>query len=208
MRKIFAIPALALLVVIAIGLVGTISGLVSAAIYKATGAAAAAAPLVRPAPGTAGGFRQHYEPLQNVQTIALIAEFERRFRTFSNTTTREPAGLYREPATVDLISDQPGWIKYQGYNSAASLGPPALAVGKLISDLVESSGPGVSWQVAPGARGGSARCAITTITDIRVSICAWATEHTAGALISPDGDTRGDELAVLLPLMRLDLQPG
>ena len=31
---------------------------------------------------------------------------------------------------------------------------------------------------------------------------------TFGALMSPTADTKGDELAVLLPQMRLDLQPG
>ena len=87
----------------------------------------------------------------------FIAEFERRFSLFAGSTSHQPGGLYREPATVDLISDQPGWIRYQGFNSPASLGPPALAAGRLISELIQASGPGTSWRVSPGARGGSAR---------------------------------------------------
>ncbi len=197
-----------MLVAVGVLLLSTIGGLVSAAIYTATGAAAAASPLAKPAPAVAGGLRQHYEPLRNPETLQIIGEFMRRFTLFSGTDTGEPTGLYREPATVDPISDQPGWVQYLGFNSSESLGSPSSTVDRLLADLIHTSAPATSWRADPGARGGSARCAIAVMADTTVSVCAWATQHTAGALLSPTSDTRGNELAVLMPLMRLDLQPG
>lgn len=207
-RLVLGIPVLGVLVLVGVALLSTVGGLISAAIYTATGAAAAASPLAMPAPAVAGGLRQHYEPLHNPLTLQLIAEFTRRFTVFSGTDTGEPSGLYREPATVDLISDQPGWVQYLGFNSSATLGAPSATVARLMADLIQTSAPATSWRANAGARGGTARCAIAVMAGVTVSVCAWATGHTAGALLSPNSDTRGNELAVLMPLMRLDLQPG
>ncbi len=203
-----AVPLIALLAMLALVMVVTIGGLISVGLYSASGAAAAAGPLVVPAPQEADSLPQHYQPLRNEPTIALIAEFVRRFTLYSGSQTGQPAGLYHEPAIIDQVTDQPGWVQYEGFNSKVDLGTPATTVASLMTDLLANPDPKASWRVPPGPRGGSARCAIATVLKTPVSVCAWATDRTAGALLSPLSDTRGNELATLMPLMRMDLQPG
>ena len=212
LRRWVAVPVLALLVVAGLVVTSVIVGLVRTGMNAATGASAAESPLVVPAPGLAAGLPRHYLPVHDIATQQLIAEFIRRFTAVTGTFTGHPAALYREPGTIDM-ANQPGWVMYLGHNSAASLGSSEVTIGRVMAVLIGTSGPGTSWPgtswpAAPGLRGGSAACALTQFGATAVTLCAWATAHTIGALMSPTADTRRNELAVLMPLMRLDLQPG
>ncbi len=203
-----AIPLLVVLVAAGIVLVNVSLRLINRGIAQATGAVAAANPLIVPAPPVAGGLPRRYLPEVNPATVALINEFTQRFTAVSGPYHGTPAALYREPGTVDPVSDQPGWIEYLGYNATKPLGSPTATIDKLIASLIQTTAPNTSWHVKPGIRGGSARCAIARYRGTTVSICAWATERSFGALLSPNSDTRGNELATLMPQMRLYLQPG
>ncbi len=203
-----AVPLLALLLLAALVLTGAIVRLASMGVSAAGSPTAATSPLAVPAPAMAGGLPRHYQPATNPVTQALITDFTHRFARVAGAGWGRPAALYREPGTIDIATDQPGWVMYLGFNSARNLGRPVVTADRAISALIGSTAPDSFWVAAPGPRGGSARCAITAFGTTSVSLCAWATEHTIGALLSPTADTRGNELAVLMPLMRLDLQPG
>jgi hypothetical protein len=207
-RRRVALPLLALLVVASLALTGAIVGLANLGLSAATPSPAGTSELAVPAPALAGGLPRHYRPVTDTGTQALISEFARRFTAVTGSAGR-PAALYREPGTIDLATDQPGWVMYLGFNATGSLGAPRATVARVIANLTGDSAPGSSWVAAAGPRGGSARCAIAPFGKITVSLCAWATERTIGALMSPMADTRGNELAnVLMPQMRLDLQPA
>jgi hypothetical protein len=203
-----AVPVLLGLAVTAIVLVLAIVGLAGLGFSSAVGTTAAASPLADPAPPEAGGLPRHYELEQNETTISLIQQFTARFAAVSGKYPGHPSALYREPGAIDPATDQPGWVMYVGYNASSDLGSPSATVSRLMASLIETTAPNTSWTADPGERGGSARCAITALGDTTVSICAWATSDTYGALMSPTSDTRGNELATLMPVMRLDLQPG
>jgi hypothetical protein len=207
-RRRISVGVLALLGVAGLVLTAVIVGLANLGLTSAAGSSDASSLLAVPAPYMAGGLPRHYQPVQDYQTAELIAQFTQRFASATGGHTGRPAALYREPGTVDLATNQPGWVLYLGYNSPADLGRPTATIGRVITTLIDSSAPDSYWVAAPGARGGSARCAITTFGTTTVSLCAWATAHTIGALFSPTADTRGNELAVLMPQMRLELQPG
>lgn len=198
---------LAGLIVAAFALVGAIVGLTEVVLNSLGGASAAASPLIVPAPGVAGGLPILTAPVTSDTTQELLDSFKARFVAATGAPTGQPSAVYREPGTLDLATDKPAWVMYVGYNSNASLGAPQATVLKLMAGLTGTSQPS-SWSISAGDRGGKARCAIAKITDISVSICAWATSNTYGALMSPAADTSADELAVLMPEMRLDLQPG
>lgn len=192
-----------------LALVGAIVGLTKMVLDSVAGNSAASAPLLFPAPAYADGLpRLLNTTKQPDTTLALIAEFRKRFIAATGSASGQPSGQYREPGTLDLATDKPAWVMYVGYNSDASLGTPRSTILKLMTRLTGNPSPSASWSIDAGARGGSARCAITKITEVSVSICAWATDSTFGALMSPSADTKSDELAVLTPAMRLDLQPG
>jgi hypothetical protein len=201
-----AVPVLVGLLVVAVVLVGVIVKLAGLGFSSAVGAGAGNGPLANPAPAEAGGLPRHYQPETNLTTIALIDEFTRRFTAVSGAYSGHPSALYREPGAIDPATDQPGWVMYLGYNASANLGPAPATVRKLMASLIKTTAPNTSWPANPGRLGGSARCAITSLRGTTVTICAWATERTYGALMSPTSDTRGQELATLMPLMRQDLQ--
>jgi hypothetical protein len=207
-RHRLAVLLLALLVATGLTLTGVIVRLVGVGITWSSGEAAAASPLMVPAPALAGGLLRRYLPVRETITQELIAEFIRRFTAATGPYTGHPAALYREPGTVDVATNEPGWVMYLGHNSTASLGAPDVTIGRVTDALTGTSAPNSFWRVAPGPRGGSARCAITYFRGTQVALCAWATEYTVGALMSPIADTLGNELATLMPMMRLDLQPG
>ncbi|HUD38730.1 MAG TPA: hypothetical protein VMR14_17650 [Streptosporangiaceae bacterium] len=207
-RTIVAVPVLVGLVIAALALIGVIIALAGVGFSTAIGSTAAASPLAVPAPAVAGGLPRHYQPVRNPATIILIHDFVQRFDTTSGSQVGQPSAVYREPGSLDPVTDQPGWVLYLGYNSRSDLGSPTATVSRLIASLIQTSTPESSWTAEPGKRGGSARCAIALIDNTTVSVCAWATDRTYGALLSPTSDTRGNELAVLMPVMRLDLQPG
>lgn len=204
-RRWVAVPVLVLLIVVGLALTSVIVGLVRAGMNAASGAATASSPLVVPAPAMAGGLPRRFLPVRDPEARQLIAEFIRRFATVAGGDTGSPAAFYREPGTIDL-ANQLGWVMYLGHNSAASLGTPDVTIGRVMAALTATAG--ASWPTAPGLRGGSAQCALTLFGTTTVTLCAWATEHTMGALMSPTADTKRNELAVLMPVMRLDLQPG
>ena len=202
-----AVPVLLGLVVVAAGLVLVIVKLAGLGFNSATGAGAQASPLANPAPPYAGGLPRHYQPETNPTTIALIHDFAQRFASsVAGKYSGQPSGIYREPGAIDPSTDQPGWVMYLGYNSSSNLGATQATVGKLMASLIKTTAPRASWAASPGQLGGTARCAITNLDRTTVTICAWATERTYGAVMSPTSDTRGQELATLLPQMRLDLQ--
>ncbi len=201
-----AVPVLACLLVVAIVLVGVIVKLAGLGFSSAVGAGAGNGPLADPAPAQAGGLPRHYQPETNRTTVTLIDEFTRRFAAVSGAYSGHPSALYREPGAIDPATDQPGWVMYLGYNASADLGSATATVRKLMASLIKTAAPDTSWSANPGRLGGSARCAITGLRGTTVTICAWATELTYGALMSPTSDTRGQELATLMPLMRQDLQ--
>lgn len=208
LRRRVALPVLALLVAAGLALTAVTIGLVNWGLATATGNSAAASPLAVPAPAVAGGLPRHYEPVTSAVTLRLINAFVQRFTAVTGRYSGQPEGLYREPGTIDLATDDPGWVMYLGYNSATDLGAPGTTIARVMADLTGSTATSSSWSAAPGRRGGAARCALATFGDSMVTLCAWATGRTIGALMSPTSDTRGKELAVLMPLMRLDLQPG
>jgi hypothetical protein len=197
---------LALLGVVALALTVAIVTLVN--VLTSAGDSSAARPLIVPAPPVAGGLPRHYWPEHNTTTLRLTLEFKRRFSTISGSSSGQPAAVYREPGTIDLATGEPGWVMYLGYNSASNLGPPTATVERVMRVLIAGSPVSLPWRSAPGPGGGSAQCAIALFGSTDVSLCAWATERTVGALMSPRADTRGNELAVLMPSMRLDLQQG
>jgi len=203
-----AIPVLIVLLVAAVVLVNVTVQLITRGVDEADGSVAAANPLLASAPATAGGLPRRFIPDLNPEIAGLIAEFTQRFEVITGAYHGKPAAFYREPGITDPVSDQPGWVEYLGYNSPAPLGPPAATVSRLMASLIDTSAPRTSWQVPAGLRGGRARCAIVTYQRIAVSICAWATDGTFGALLSPNADTRGNELAILMRQMRYDFQPG
>jgi hypothetical protein len=192
------------LVLVAVVLVTLIVKLAGFGFNTATGTTALTSPLAFPAPAEAGGLPRHYQPEQNLSTIALINEFTKRFSALSGNDSGQPSALYREPGAIDPETDQPGWVMYLGYNASSDLGSPATAVTRLMAALTGASGS--SWTASPGQLGGRARCALTSMSGTTVTFCAWATDRTYGALMSPTSDTRGQELATLMPLMRIDLQ--
>ncbi|HWF82656.1 MAG TPA: hypothetical protein VN695_18930 [Streptosporangiaceae bacterium] len=201
-------PLLALLIVAGLALTSAIVVLVGAGLSGATGAPAASVPLAVPAPEMAGGMPRHELPLHNAAIHALIAEFTSRFAAVAGSQAGQPAALYREPGAVDPATGEPAWVMYLGQNSATTLGPPGATISRMMTALTGTSAPDSFWPVATGPFGGSARCAIARFGATSVSLCAWATPNTIGALMSPTADTRGNELATLMPLMRADLQPG
>jgi hypothetical protein len=203
-----AIGMLALLVVAGLGLTSGIVGLVWVGLSRSSGDAVTGILLAEPAPQLAGELPRHDTPVHNARMRHLIARFIRRFTAASGSHSGQPSALYREPGSIDLATNGPGWVMYLGHNSAASLSAPAITIGRVMAVLTGSSAPNSSRPTAPGPRGGSARCAITLFGTTTVSLCAWASEHTIGALMSPTANTTEKELAALMPLMRLDLQPG
>lgn len=205
-RRKLAVPVLVILGVVALALTVAIVTLVN--VLRSAGDQSAERPLIVPAPPMAGGLPRHYWPEHNTTTLRLIADFKRRFSAISGSYPGQPAGVYREPGTIDLATGEPGWVMYLGYNSASNLGPPTATVGRVMKVLIAGSALSVPWRSAPGPGGGSAECAIAQFGSTDVSLCAWATERTVGALMSPRADTTGNELAVLMPSMRVDLQQG
>jgi hypothetical protein len=188
------------------------AGLIAATITLALRAAQPrtgylAAPLAVPAPAAAAGLPRGYLPIRNAQAQAAMADFRQRFAgtLMPGSQARYPAALYREPGTADLVTGSPGWLMYLGYNAPAPLGSPAATARRLIHALARSSG--LPWRVAAGPRGGAAWCVVTVIARTPMSVCTWATGRTAGAVMSPTRDTAADELAALLPQLRMDVQP-
>jgi hypothetical protein len=199
------VAAIGLLVVAALVLTAAIVGLAKLGL-KSAAASSPASLLVVPAPGTAGGLPRHVSHVRDKLTNRLAADFIRRFDSIAGSYTDGLDALYREPGIVDLATGQPGWVMYLGYNSPTPLGSPGGTIQSVMTDLIAGSASDTSWVAAPGPRAGSARCAITLFGWTTVSLCAWATERTFGALMSPTADTSGKVLAALMPRMRLALQ--
>ena len=199
-------PVLAGLIVAALALVGAIIGLTTVFIGGGQFGGGGSA---RRAGAYAYGLPRLLKTInQPDSTLALIGQFRDRFIAATGSASGQPSGQYREPVRSIWPPTSPVWVMYVGYNSDASLGAPQTTILKLIASLTKNPLPSSSWSIDAGPRGGSARCAVTKITDVSVSIGAWATPNTFGALMSPTADTKSDELAVLTPQMRLDLQPG
>ncbi len=195
------------LVVVAAVLVGVIVKLAGLGLTTAAGSPDLTSPLVNPAPAYAAGLPEHDESQVSPATIALINAFTQRFEATSGSEAGQPAGFYREPGAVDPQTDQPGWVMYLGYNASSNLGSPAGTVSKLMAGLIKTAAPSASWTASPGQDGGVARCANANVRGTAVTFCAWATERTYGALMSPTSAVgEGQELAALMPEMRLDLQ--
>jgi hypothetical protein len=205
-----AMPVLALLAlaVAGLGLTGTIVAMVKADIRASTAEPSSSGSLLVPAPALADGLPARQQPVTNTGMRKLIAEFSRRFAAVAGGASGQPDALYREPGTIDLATNEPGWVMYQGRNSATNLGAPGVTTRRVAAGLAGSSGPGSSWPVAQVGVGGSARCSIAHFAGASVSLCVWATDDTIGALMSPTADTRANELARLMAAMRIDLQPS
>ncbi len=199
---------LTVLGVLALGCAGTTATLADRALSAAGAGASASAPLIMPAPAQAAGFPRRYLSSASQSALLAIAQFRRRFAALrGGSTAAYPAALYAEPGRIDLASDTGAWVIYLGYNAPAGLGDPAGTTGRLMARLAGPT-PARSWQVPAGSQGGAARCMIAMFGLTRMSVCGWATEDTVAAVMSPAGDTSADELAALIPAMRLDLQPG
>jgi len=188
-------------------------------------------PLVRPAPGIAGGFPRRTGAITDPAVLAIVGEFGQRFRATGNAMvararlTADPAsgvgspagqdvtdswtsGLYGQPGHLDPRTLRPSWIAYYGLDTNGMLGRPAASIMRLMRGLTGPVGPVSAWPVAAGQRGGSAKCTMAWLGHARVSACGWATDHTIGALVSPARETAVRELATLMVTMRDDLQRG
>ncbi len=97
---------------------------------------------------------------------------------------------------------------YAGFNERPGLTAPAATLDSLMAGL---AGPGATlrpWQVTARPAGGTAKCVVAIVGLTQVAVCGWATDHTIGAVMSPTRDTTVNELAMLMGLMRYDLQPA
>jgi hypothetical protein len=202
-----AVPVLLGLAVAAAALIVVVVKLAGVGLTTAAGSTGLTSPLANPVPAYADDLPKQYVSQQNPVTVALINEFTKRFAAVSGSYSDQPAGLYREPGAIDPGTDQPDWVMYLGYNADSDLGSPATTVSKLMGSLIKTTAPNASWAASPGQLGGAARCANASVRGTQVTFCVWATERTYAALMSPSSAAGGQELATLMPLMRLDLQP-
>jgi hypothetical protein len=212
-RAILALTAM-LLLATALGVTAVNLALKGIAGGPASDQAAAPRPLLWPPPPTAGGLPLHSPVVGNKGTRRVIAQFRRRFeaalpgQAAAYPAAAYPAALYNEPGRVDLTTNTPGWVMYAGFNEPRRLADPVAAVGTLMADLAGPSGNVRPWTVSAGPAGGTARCVVAIVGLTQVAVCGWATDTTIGAILSPTRDTSVTELAVLMGLMRPDLQPG
>lgn len=197
------------LAALALGYTVVILALKGLAVEPAGSPAAPAGQLIFPAPATAAGLPRHSPIVLNHGIKLAVGQFRRRFALLLNGSTAPyPAELYNEPGRVDLATGAPGWVMYLGFNERSNLADPAAAVTRLMGSLAGPSATVRPWQVAAGPAGGIAKCVVAIIGQTQVSVCGWATDNTIGALMSPTRDTNVSQLAVLMSLMRPDLQPG
>jgi hypothetical protein len=207
-KKIIALAAILLLALALLGVTVQLA-MRGFATEPAADIVASAGPVLALAPPLAGGLPRHYPAERNPGTEIAIAQFRRRFAVVLNdATTPYTAGLYSQPGRVDVITGLPAWVMYFGVNVRTSAGDLPVSLSAMMASL---AGPGANdraWQVNAGSDGGTAQCVVTVIARTQLSICGWATDGTRGALMSPTRDTSVRELAVLMTLMRPDLQPG
>lgn len=200
---------LAGLAVLAVAFVSTTAVLANRALSAVrVSAPTSTAPLVMPAPAQAAGLPRHYLLSANQDALPVIALFRRRFATLRGESAADyPEALYGEPGRINATTDSAGWVIYLGYNSRTSLGDPVRTTGRLMATLAGQASVR-SWQVPAGARGVIARCMVAVVGSMRMSVCGWATTQAVAAVMSPVAVTSTSELAALMPLMRLDLQPS
>jgi hypothetical protein len=195
--------------VLAVAIASTTAVLASRALSAAgVGATASSAPLIMPAPAQAAGLPRRYLPPTDQNVLLAITQFRQRFAAMrGGSTATYPEAIYAEPGRIDLATGTGGWVTYLGYNAPADLGDPARTTSRLMTAL---AGPtsSRSWQVPAGSQGGTARCMIAVVGLTRMSVCGWATDHTVAAVMSPAGVASTNELAALMPFMRVDIQPG
>lgn len=188
------------------------------------GSAAIAGPLVAPAPRVAGLFPRRYGKVPDPVEQQLIDEFGARFYAIASgqaestagsgsaagsaATVVRPSGLYGEPGHIDPATGRPAWIMYLGLGSSRMLGDPASTMARLMSSVQGPASQVGYWHVRAGARGGSTDCTVAVFDQVPVSVCAWTTARTAGAIMSPLRDTTVQELAVIMVTMRYRLQTG
>ncbi|HEX9031546.1 MAG TPA: hypothetical protein VF834_06845 [Streptosporangiaceae bacterium] len=184
------------------------------------GSVAIAGPLAAPAPRVAGLFPRRYGKVPDPAEQHLIDEFGARFYVIATGSAGSPAargsaasvvrpsGLYGEPGHIDPATGRPAWIMYLGLGSSRMLGAPASTMARLMGSLLGPASQVGYWHVRAGARGGSTDCTVAVLDQVPVSVCAWTTERTAGAVMSPLRDTTVAELAVIMVTMRYSLQTG
>lgn len=197
------------LAVLAVAFVSTTAVLANRALSAArVGTSASTAPLIMPAPAQAAGLPRHYLLSTSQDALPVIAQFRQRFAVLRDESAAHyPEGLYGEPGRIDATTDSAGWVMYLGYNSRASLGDPARTTRRLMAVLAGQASVR-SWQVPARAEDVIARCMVALVGSTRMSVCGWATSQTVAAVMSPTAVTSTNELAALMPLMRLDLQPS
>jgi hypothetical protein len=163
--------------------------------------------LVNPAPLVAGMLPLRQPRVRQQSTRALIAEFSRRFDAATRGQAGvRPHGLYGEPGHIDAVTGGTAWIMYLGLDAAHRNGTPTATVSDLMTGLLGPFKSGNISPVAPGARGGQARCTVAVMDLTQVAICGWAAGRTVAALMSPIRDTSVGELAMLMRAMRLNLE--
>jgi len=173
----------------------------------AQGAVASSGQLAMPAPAFAATLSRRYEMPANQSILLAVAQFRRRFAVLlGGSPAAYPAGLYGEPGRVNPVTGGTGWVMYLGYNSRAGLGAPPATAARLMASLMGGAAKPRPWMTAAGPLGGSALCSGAVIGLTPMSVCVWATEHTAGALIAPAAVTTGGELSALMVAMRPSLQ--
>jgi hypothetical protein len=220
-----AVAALIVIIAACVALAWAAVSVVNRGLAAGTpGSSAIAGPLVAPAPRVAGLFPRRYGKVPDPAEQRLIDEFGARFYTIASASAGgtaggssvaralpsavEPSGLYGEPGHIDPGTGRPSWIMYLGLGSSRVLGDPASTMARLMGSV---QGPGSQvgyWHVRAGARGGSTACTVAVFDHVPVSVCAWATERTAGAIMSPLRDTTVQELSVIMVTMRYRLQTG
>jgi len=163
--------------------------------------------LVMPAPAYAATLPRRYVTPTNQSILLAVAQFRQRFAVLlGGSAAPYPAGLYGEPGRVNTVTGGTGWVMYLGYNSRSGLGAPAATTARLMRSLMAGAAKPIPWTTAAGPLGGSTLCSGAMIGLTPMSVCVWATDHTAGALMAPAGVTTGAELAALMLAMRPNLQ--
>ena len=187
---------------------------------RATSARPAPGPLVVPAPTQAGDLPLRAGPIYQAAEKQVLKVFRHRFALAADATDGDvdaasrPGGIYGEPGHIDPATGYTAWILYLGLGTHGTLGDPATTISRLLTALegtralttARRVAAGSTVPVLAGSRGGAAACTVTAMAGVKVAVCGWATQRTAGVLVSPLSAGSTADLAALMLAMRPSLQ--
>jgi hypothetical protein len=158
--------------------------------------------IVNPAPATAGGLIRDV----NAQTAQqhLIHEIRYGLEARFNSTAAGVATVYDEPGTTSPDTGLPKQILYVGINSGQT--DPSSTLNQFLHTQANGSTSATYTQTSPGPGGGSAACSVETLSSGQLTLCGWATNTTAGILVSTTTDESATQLAGIMRQMRPSLE--